>query len=385
MLKNFTIYNGGVKLFFGLNVVEEMSNLIEQSSRILIVMGKRSAKVSGAFYEVISVLKNTDSSIEVWDKAEPNPTDRLVEELKTILNENFQYIIAIGGGSVIDLAKASRVLYSCGGSIREYLYGVKRVCRDLKPPLIAVNLTHGTGSEIDRYSVVTLTDTREKIGFNAGYPYASFDDPRYTVSLSRNHTIYVTMDAFAHAVESATSRFSSPYTELLARETIDLIVKYLPRALENPTEITYRYWLMYASMLAGISIDHGVTHIGHGLEHVLTGLNPNLPHGAGLAILYKELIGLIYRGNPVTMAKILKPLDPSLTPEPSDAEKARRAYIKFLDVIGFYETLSDYGFSIDSVKEIQERYSKLAPKRYEPLSPFEVKPEEIAEIVLSLL
>ncbi|MEM4691655.1 MAG: iron-containing alcohol dehydrogenase, partial [Desulfurococcaceae archaeon] len=129
MLKNFTIYNGGVKLFFGLNVVEEMSNLIEQSSRILIVMGKRSAKVSGAFDEVISVLKNTDSSIEVWDKAEPNPTDRLVEELKTILNENFQYIIAIGGGSVIDLAKASRVLYSCGGSIREYLYAVTRVCR----------------------------------------------------------------------------------------------------------------------------------------------------------------------------------------------------------------------------------------------------------------
>lgn len=385
MLKTFTIYNGGVKLFFGLNVVEKMSSVIEDSSRILVVMGKRSARLSGAYDDVINVLKNKGSTIEVWDRAEPNPTDKLVEELKEVLNGGFQYVVAVGGGSVIDLAKASRVLYSCGGSVRDYLYGVRRVCSDLKPHLIAVNLTHGTGSEIDRYSVVTIIDTREKIGFNAGYPYASFDDPRYTASLSRDQTIYVTMDAFAHAVESATSKFSSPYTALLARETIELIVKYLPKTLEKPTEVKYRYWLMYASMLAGIGIDHGVTHLGHGLEHVLTGLNPNLPHGAGLAILFKELISLIYKVDPETMCRILKPLEPELTPNPSDAERAKRAYARFLENIGFHETLSDYGFSTDSIKEIQEQYSKLAPKRYEPLSPLEVKPEEVAEIVSALL
>lgn len=385
MLRNFTIHNGGVRLFFGLNVVENIGSIVESRSRVLLVTGKKSAKVSGAYDEVTSVLKSIDASVDVWDKAEPNPTIKHVNELKAVLEEGYQYIIAVGGGSTIDLAKASRMIYSCGGDIIEYLYGTKKVCREMRPPLIAINLTHGTGSEIDRYSVVTVNDTREKLGFTAGYPDVSFDDPRYTVSLPHNQTIYVTMDAFAHAVESATSKLSSPFTELLALETIDLIVKYLPRALEKPTEITYRYWLLYASMLAGIGIDHGVTHVGHGLEHVLTGLNPNLPHGAGLAILFKELISLIYRINPDTMARILKPLEPSLKPDPSDAERARKAYNRFLESIGFNETLGDYGFAMDSVKEILEQYRILASKRYESLSPADIKREELERLIVALL
>jgi len=386
MLKSFRVYNGGVKLFFGVESIKNVSNIIGRYRRLLIVTGRSSAEKSGALKDVKTILEENGVEYEIWSKGFPNPTDTLVDELTNVYREGlFEGLIAIGGGSIIDLAKAVRVLVVGGGEVSEYIYGLREV-PEHKPFLLAVNLTHGTGSEIDRYAVITISERKEKLGFNAGYPTVSIDDPRYTLTLPRDQTIYTTMDAFAHAVESATSNQSSPYTILLAREAVEKIVYHLPRALENPNSLIDRYWLLYASMIAGISIDHGVTHYGHLLEHILTGYNPDLPHGAGLAIIHSKLIGLIYKYYPETLSYVLKPLDPDLKPRSEDSVKAMEAYRRFLEEIGFKETLAKYGFDKDLLKDIvYAKFDIMVKTRFSNLLPFNMSIDEAYNILVELL
>ncbi len=387
MLEKFTVYNGGVKLYFGPQVIGDLKKHLKNHKKLLIVSGKRSADISGAFPELKKILDEQGIEYVRYTDVKPNPTDNIVETIRqAYLDENCDGIVAIGGGSPIDSAKAARVLIAGGGSIKEYLYGLRKPPAQ-QPPLYAINLTHGTGTEIDRYSVVTIVETREKIGFGPGYPTASVDDPRYLVTLPTNQTKYTALDAFAHAVESSTSSLSSPYSRLLSREAVALIVKYLPVAVEKPDDLEARYWLLYASMLAGIAIDHGVTQLGHGLEHVLSGLKPELPHGAGLAILYRELIRHFYRERPLEMKYVLEPLEPSLKPVPDDADKAQEAFNKFLGKIGFTETLSTYGFTREDVDEIiRLLYETNLRKRYEPLTPYGLPDKDyLKQLILKLL
>lgn len=382
----FPVYNGGVKLYFGLDTVRKLAHYLGKHRKILIVTGKKSAKISGALDDAVKVLEENNVEYIVIPGVTPNPTvenvNAVVEAYKDFGAEAF---LAIGGGSVIDATKAARVVVACSNDLVDYLYGRKRCVPD-KPPLYAVNLTHGTGSEIDRWAVVTIPETKEKLGMESGYPYASIDDPKYTTTLPRNQTIYVTLDAFAHAVESATSPLRSPYTKLLAGEAIRYITQYLPICVRSLEGIEARYWLLYASMIAGISIDHGATHLGHALEHILSGVRPELPHGAGLGILYKKLLWYFYRIDPETTAHILKPLDPSLKPVPGDAEKALNAYNKFLYEIGFEETLSTYGFGKDDVRTILEMaYENPVFKNWISKAPIRFSREELANIIEELL
>jgi len=223
MLEKFTVYNGGVKLYFGTKVIGNLKKHLKNHKKLLIVSGKRSADVSGAFPELKKILDEQGIEYVRYTNVKPNPTDDVVEAIKQVyLVENCDGIVAIGGGSPIDSAKAARVLIAGDGSIEEYLYGLRKPPAQ-QPPLYVINLTHGTGTEIDRYSVITITETREKIGFGPGYPTASIDDPRYLLTLPVNQTRYTALDAFAHAVESSTSSLSSPYSRLLSREAIGLI------------------------------------------------------------------------------------------------------------------------------------------------------------------
>jgi len=168
-LKRFSFKYADTILYFGLNAVENLKNYINGYEHVTIVTGKSSAKLSGALKDVEFILKDFNVSYNVFDKIESNPTVECADELAYEIWENSSdAVIAIGGGSVIDTAKVASVIALSGGSAREYLRKNK-VKRAL--PLYAVNLTHGTGSEIDRFTV--LTDGNEKIIISIRYPTAS--------------------------------------------------------------------------------------------------------------------------------------------------------------------------------------------------------------------
>ena len=368
-LPRFTVRSGFVKIYFGAGSVGALRGWVKGFRRVFVVTGRSSARVSGALGDIEGILKEVGVEYCVFNGVVPNPTVSIVNELAAEMwRFGSEAAVAVGGGSVIDAAKLASVIVRCGGSAEEYLRRVREPYTSL--PLAAVNLTHGTGTEADRYAVATIEETNEKIGLGSEcmYPSVSIDNPNYLKTLPREQTMYTALDALYHSIESATSASSSPYTELLAEEAVKLIVKWLPVAVNDLSNLEARYWLLYASMIAGISIDHSRTHLVHAVELALSGLNPKLAHGCGLALIGPHAVELIYRARPEVMCKLLRHMDPTLRPTSEHSGKAAEALRKFQEQVGFKEKLTDYEFTAEHVARVkkltmrtQEHLVKLAP------------------------
>ncbi|MEM1931023.1 MAG: iron-containing alcohol dehydrogenase [Sulfolobales archaeon] len=381
----FTLRYGKTLLYFGPNSITSLRERLSGIRRAYLVTSRNAAKVSGALSEIESYLTQNRVEYGIFNEVVANPTASLVDTIaEKIWRFGADVIIAIGGGSVIDSAKIASVIAVCGGRTPEYLKRARDVCGALE--LIAVNLTHGTGSEINRIAVATIDETREKVSIASDYlyPLIAIDDPRYLITLPKNQTIYTAIDAFYHALEASTSRASSPFTRTLCEAVVQLIVRWLPIAVKKPYDIEARYWLLYASTLAGIAVDNSRTHLIHAIEHVLSGLEPSLAHGSGLASIGPAAIKLLYRHVPEVLYELLKHLDSSLNPDPSDAEKAAEAVRKFQMEVGFREHLTDYGFTAEMAERVSEMAFKSMAYLLE-LSPIDVNRDLLRGLYLEVL
>jgi alcohol dehydrogenase len=380
-----TIRYGKTIVYFGVGVVRNLKNIVHKNSKVLIITSKSAAQISGALKDVEDVLQELGVSYESFSGVKPNPYYFIIEQAaENIKKYNPDYVIAIGGGSVIDTAKVASALAVCGGSTKDYIFAGTQICGS--KPLIAVNLTHGTGSEVNRYAVVTLDEPRTKFGIASEhfYPLATFEDPRYALTLPLKQVIYTSLDAFYHAYESATGRDTSSFALMLAEEAAKLISKWLQIAVKEPINLEARYWLMYASMLAGMAIDSSRAHIIHAIENVLSGINTDLPHGAGLAMLGPTSATYIHSAVPELSYRILRHIYPSIRPVKDDAEKASKAIDIFQKLLGFNERLSIYGFDekhADIVVKTVINVLKYSLR----LVPFDVDSEIIKSIFLKSL
>ncbi len=367
----------------GERIIDEARWWFRKFDRVAIVTGRRSAKVSGALDDVEKILEECGTKYVVVGGVVPNPYAELVDRIAgDVWRFGAEALVAIGGGSVIDVAKLCSAIVARGGRAEDYMKR-RRVVEETIP-ILAVNLTHGTGSEVDKYAVITVGNEKLSIASEALYPEVAIDDPRYVATLPRNQTIYTSIDALFHAIEAATSIQASPFTEMLAETIVKLVATYLPRAVENPKDLEARYWLLYASSLAGIAIDHGRVHIVHAVEHGLSGVKPELPHGAGLGIVGPLFVPYMYRAKPSTMARILRVLDPELEPREEHGERAMRALINFLKSVGFDERLSNYGFTSSDLDEAC-RIVSTSLGYLARLAPFEVDIEEVRKMLQSVL
>jgi alcohol dehydrogenase len=374
----FTLRYAQTVLYFGINALEKAREFLGGIKQVTIATGKTSARLSGALNDVEKVLKELGVSYTIHDNISPNPWASQAEALaKAIWEEGADAVIAIGGGSVIDAAKVACVIAVSGGTAKDYVRG-REPKRSL--PLLAINLTHGTGTEVDRYAVITLDEEREKHGLSIKYPEVSIDDPRYTLTLDKKQTIYTSLDAFYHSYESATSNVRTLFSISMAREATLLITEYLPKLVNNLKSLELREKLLYASMLAGISIDSGSTHIIHAIEHVLSGLQPKLAHGCGLALLGPRAAYYIHKAVPEDSALILKLLDPSIKPVTEDAEKAQKVVEKFQNDVGFAEKLGDYNFTEQDLNTIIEYVLKRLSYLHAN-TPFLVTEEIVKDII----
>lgn len=345
-VRSFTLRLSRTLLHFGPNTLRAGVRILSKFKRIYVVTGKGSAKRSGALDDLTSVFKEMGPEYRIFDDVRPNPSDSLIEEVaRGAWSFGAEALVAVGGGSAIDAAKLAGVLVECGGKVEDYVSGSRDFCGSL--PVIAVNLTHGTGSEVDRYAVATLESIRVKRGLASEvmYPVVSIDDPIYTLSLPSDQAAYTSFDVLYHAIEAACGKDSSPFVISVAEEAVRLVVKWLPIALREPRNLEARYWLLYASALAGIAIDNSRAHAIHMLENVLSGLNTSLPHGAGLALIGPTAVKYLYRASPAELYPLLRHLDPQLEPHERYAEKAAIALKRFHLSHGLRQTLVDYGFS----------------------------------------
>ncbi|HIQ03204.1 MAG TPA: iron-containing alcohol dehydrogenase [Desulfurococcales archaeon] len=339
--------------YFGVGAIKKISDIIKDLKenrgidRVLIVTGKRSYKISGAWDYVKPALEENKVEYVIYDKVGPNPTVDMVDEAAKLGREfGAKAVIGIGGGSPQDTAKSAAILLEYKDKNARELYELK-----FKPvkavPIVLINLTHGTGTEVNRFAVATIPEKNYKpaIAFECIYPTYSIDDPSLTVKLPLDQTRYVTADALNHVNEAATTVLASPYSKLLAKEVVRLIAKYLPLALSDPNNLTARYYLLYASAIAGISFDNTLLHLTHALEHPISAVKPEVAHGLGLAVLMPAVIKYTYPYVAETLASIHEPIVPGLKGIPGEAEYAAKKIEEWLFNIGITQKLSDLGFT----------------------------------------
>jgi len=339
-------------VYFGVNAITKIAEITGTLknmgiSRVLVVTGKSSFSSSGAWAYVEKAFRDNGFTYELFNGITPNPeVDQVDEAVKIGKKINAQVVFGIGGGSPIDAAKSAAILLANPVKIARELYEAKFTAEKALP-IVTINLTHGTGTEINRFAVVSIPEKQFKpvIAFDCIYPLFSIDDPALMTGLSADQTRYVSIDAINHVIEAATTTVASYYSVLLARETIRLVVKYLPIALDKPNNLTARYFLTYAAMLAGIAFDNSLLHSTHALEHPLSAMKPEVIHGQGLALLLPAVVREIYHTKGAVLADILSPIVPGLTGNESESDDASSGIRRWLTDIGVPSGLKAIGFS----------------------------------------
>ena len=346
-------------VYLGVGAIKKINDIAAELSKkgiknVIVVTGKGAYKKTGAWDYVESALKENSIGYALYNKVTPNPdVDQVDEATKMALEIGATAVIGIGGGSPIDTAKSVAILLSYPDKTARDLCEF-RFTPEKAAPVIAINLTHGTGTEADRFAVVSIPEKKFKpaLAYDCIYPIYAIDDPSLMTKLPKNQTCYVSVDAVNHVFEAATSKVTSPYTVLLAKETVRLVGHYLPIALKDPENLEARYYLTYASMIAGICFDNGLLHFTHALEHPLSGVKPEITHGLGLGILLPAVIRQTYAAVPEIIAEILSPIVDGLKGNKDEVEKAVSGMEKWLNSVGITERLSDLGFKKEDVDKL---------------------------------
>lgn len=374
--------------FLGVGAIHKIDSIAEDLvrrgvRRVLVVSSKSAYLKTGAWDVVLPALKKHGIEASLYAKVVPNPTDLSVDEAVRQGREfGAQAVLGIGGGSPIDAAKSIAILLEYPGKTARDLYTFA-FAPDRALPVVAINTTHGTGTEVDRFAVVSIPELQYKpaIAYDCIYPLYAIDDPGLMVGLPADQTRFVSIDAINHVLEAATSKVASPYSVMMAKETVRLVAEYLPRALENPKDLEARYYLLYASAIAGISFDNGLLHFTHALEHPLSAVKPDLAHGLGLAMILPAVVRTIYAARASTLADLLSPLVPGLAGVPQEAEAAARGVEDWLARMGVSDKLEDQGYSDKDVDTLTElAFSTPSLSSLLAIAPVEATRDTVAHI-----
>ena len=225
----------------------------------------------------------------VFSDTVPDPTTAIVETGTLILAEGgFDSLVAIGGGSSIDTAKAMSVLAASGGAMRDYKVPVE--IPKAGPPLIAIPTTAGTGSEVTRFTVITDTETDEKmlIAGLACCPLAALVDYELTLSMPLRLTADTGLDSLTHAIEAYVSRRAHPFTDGLAKNAMSLIARHIRTACAEPGNRAAREAMMLGATTAGMAFSNSSVCLVHGMSRPI-GAFFHVPHGLSNAMLLPEI------------------------------------------------------------------------------------------------
>lgn len=271
---------------FGAGCVNEAGELAKSlgMKKPLIVTDKF-LNQSGMANRIVEILKSSGLDTVVFDGAEPNPKDHNVNDgFDLYKKEACDSIISLGGGSPHDCAKGIGLLASNGGKISDY-EGVDKSSNPLVP-LMAINTTAGTASEITRFTIITDTARHIKMAIVDWRvtPLISINDPELMVGMPQSLTAATGMDALTHAIEAYVSTAATPLTDSAAIYAIKLISEYLPKAVANGTDMVARDKMAYAQYLAGAAFNNASLGYVHAMAHQLGGMY-DLPHGVCNAIL----------------------------------------------------------------------------------------------------
>ncbi|EDT16723.1 L-threonine dehydrogenase [Clostridium perfringens] len=252
--------------------------------KALIVTDKVLGQI-GIVKKVTDVLDNKNIEYAIYDETKPNPTVKNVNDGLALLKEKeCDFVISLGGGSAHDCAKGIALLATNGGEIKDY----EGVDKSKKPqlPMVGINTTAGTGSEMTLFAIITDEERHIKMALVDKHltPIIAVNDPMLMLAMPKSLTAATGMDALTHAIEAYVSTSATPITDACAEKAIELISNYLVNAVENGQDVEARDMMAYAEYLAGMAFNNASLGYVHAMAHQLGGFY-NLPHGVCNAIL----------------------------------------------------------------------------------------------------
>ena len=284
-------YNFPTVLFYGADALKDLAPAIQKRGlKSLLLVTDPGLVQIGLADSVKNTLTSSGLNIEIFDNVHPNPIEEDVTTgVEMYKSGGFDGIIALGGGSAMDVAKTIRFMAVHEPPLAQYddaLGGDAKIVNPM-PPLFAIPTTAGTGSEVGRSSVITLKETgRKTIFFHPGLmPDIAVLDPILTVGLPPHITAATGMDAFTHCAEAYLVDSFHPMADALAVEGMKMIVANLPKVLDEPGNLDARGKMLLAASMGATAFQKGLGMI-HSMAHPLSA-EFNIHHGLANALLIK--------------------------------------------------------------------------------------------------
>ena len=281
---NFNFYNP-VKVLFGPGRLNDLHNEQLPGEKALIAIGGQSVKKYGYLERLEKQLDMAGVEHVLFEGIRPNPTrQNVMDGAKAVRENGCDFVIALGGGSIMDCTKCIALMAANDGDIWDYSLsgtGGKKNPANPALPIVCITTSAGTASEVDIASVISDDEADEKTGifFLSMFPTISVVDSELMMSVPPKFTAYQGMDAFFHASETVVNTKHHPMAEMFALKTIELVAKYLPRAVADGNDAEAREMMAYANTFAGYYM---MCTSAHTIEHTMGSFHPALVHGAGL-------------------------------------------------------------------------------------------------------
>ncbi|MCD4793845.1 MAG: iron-containing alcohol dehydrogenase [Bacteroidales bacterium] len=307
-MENFIAYNP-TAIHFGKDVINEISKIIKlYGNKVFLIYGKGSVVKHGYYNLIVEKLIKAGIEITEYSGIKPNPVETDVREAVEVgINNNVEIVLALGGGSVIDSAKAIAVCIPENLDVWDVVKS--KVVPQKALPIFTILTLAATGTEMNPYAVIQNHKTNEKIGFGYDlmYPKHSFLDPKFTYTVPKNYTAFGIVDIIAHAFENYFGYGESPLAERFVASIVKESMHYAPLVLKEPKNYDYRANIMLQSTYAlnGTTVigkaggDWGVHNIGHILS-----LLYDTPHGASLSVAYPAWLKLMSNKIPEKIKKL---------------------------------------------------------------------------------
>ncbi len=353
-------FAGGLKLEFfsptkiivGRGSIQRVGEEVSRfGKKCLVICGQKFAREEGWLDRILQSLEDCRVKGEVFSGVEPNPGISTVERGRKLC-EKFKpdCILALGGGSVIDTAKALALLFSQGGTLDRFF--LPRVIEEETLPVVAIPTTAGTGSEVTRYSVITVGRRKKVLMGYSLIPRVAILDSLLLQSLPPQVVLASGLDAFSHALEALWVRNTNPLVHPLAERAIELILDNLPPAFSRDDDLISRENLLFASLLAGISINSCGTGLIHGMSHPLTTFY-DLPHGIANAILMPYVMEFNFPAVMRVLARLAELGDESYSRSLRNrAWDGIQMTISFLELFKVPFSLEEVGVKKEDLKEL---------------------------------
>lgn len=367
-MRNFEFYNP-TKLIFGRDTLEALQREVPKYGKnVLLMYGGGSIKRSGLYDKVVAHLNALDVQITELSGVEPNPRLSTVHKGVELCHQHhIDLILAVGGGSVIDAAKAVAVGAKYDGDMWDFLE--RKAAPQAALPLGTVLTIAATGSEMNGGSVITNEATQEKLAWGSIHAYPAFSilDPVHTFTLPRDQTVYGMVDIMSHVLEhyfhtDGNTLVQDSFCEGLLRTVIETG----PKLVEDLENYELRETILYSGTMAlngMVSMGFAGDWATHNIEHAVSAVY-DIPHGGGLAILFPQWMKYNLPTNPARFRKLAVNafgVNPEGKTDEEIGLEGIEALRRFWDSIGAPKTLADYEIDDSQIDVMADKAMRFGP------------------------